>query len=159
MKLLAQVVAVDALALIVSLPGQLFAHVPITQISQQLTTRLESMEEDDTVESELDEGLSEKAHVPDLLDLFRTMQWVRGVVTAVHAPGSTDISGIGKTRDDRAKVARRVELSLIPGAVNAGVRKADLCPGFVRGFVLSSSLAHGLRMFSVGRLCQLQSKV
>ena len=43
MKVLGQVVAVEPLALVVSLPNQLFAHAPITQVSSQLTHALESM--------------------------------------------------------------------------------------------------------------------
>ena len=45
MKILGQIVAVEPLALIVSLPNQLFAHVPITHISTQLTQILETMDD------------------------------------------------------------------------------------------------------------------
>ena len=57
---------------------------------------------------------------------------VRAIVTAVHAAGSSDTSGFGKTRDEAFKSSRRVELSLIPEKVNEGVAKVDLKAGFVR---------------------------
>lgn len=126
------------LALLISLPNQLLAHVPITNISSQFTEALEHME---AVESEADEDEqndeeeteSGVPRVPDLSDIFQVGQYVRAVVTAVHAAGSTDMSGIGKSRDELARASRRVELSLIPERVNAGIQKSDLKLGFVGG--------------------------
>lgn len=136
-KLLGQVVSIQPLALIISLPNQLLGHVPITQISTHLTQLLEAMDEDEEDEGskeEADEGAAHK-RVPDLSDLFRPGQYVRTVVIAVHAAGSTDTSGIGHTRDMALKGARRVELSLSPETVNEGVQKSDLAAGFVRATV------------------------
>jgi rRNA biogenesis protein RRP5 len=132
MKILGQIVSVEPLALIVSLPNQLFAHVPITNISSQLTGLLESSMDQDNDEEELedDEG-SGSSRIPELSDMFHPGQYVRAIVTAVHAPGSTDMSGIGKSRDEVARASRRVELSLVPERVNAGVHKSDLKAGFV----------------------------
>ncbi|KAF7981179.1 hypothetical protein HWV62_34965 [Athelia sp. TMB] len=130
-KLLGQVVSVQPLALIISLPNQLLGHVPITQISTHLTRLLEAMDEDeDESEEEEGEGAAQK-RVPDLSDLYRPGQYVRTVVTAVHAAGSTDASGIGNTRDLASRGSRRVELSLSPDQVNDGVQKTDLVAGFV----------------------------
>jgi rRNA biogenesis protein RRP5 len=56
-------------------------------------------------------------------------------VSAVHAPGTTDVSGVGKSRDENIKASKRVELSLIPERVNTGVQKSDLKQGFVRRLV------------------------
>jgi len=142
MKVLAQVASIQPLALIVSLPNQLMGHVPITQVTSQLTSRLESMHEQDEpsdIESVDDEESDSQTEVPDLFQLFHVGQYVRAVVTNVHAPGATNVSGIGKSRDDAAKASRRIELSLVPKTVNSGVLKADLKPGFVSDvFVLSS---------------------
>jgi rRNA biogenesis protein RRP5 len=44
MKILGQVVSIGPLALVVSLPNQLYGHVPITQVSSELTSSLESMD-------------------------------------------------------------------------------------------------------------------
>lgn len=127
MKIFGQIVSIQPLALIVSLPNQLFGHVPITAISSQLTEKLEGIAEQ---EDEEDGTLQDD--VPELSDLFQVGHYVRAVVTVVHASGSTDASAIGKTRDQLVRVSRRVELSLMPDRVNAGVQKSDLKHNFVR---------------------------
>ena len=136
MKILGQVVSVEPLALIVSLPNQLLAHIPITNITSQLTHLLESMDDEDqdmeSGGSDDEEGQSSKRRIPELFEIFRLGQYVRAIVTAVHAAGSSDTSGFGKTRDEAFKSSRRVELSLIPEKVNEGVAKVDLKAGFVR---------------------------
>jgi rRNA biogenesis protein RRP5 len=133
MKILGQIVSIEPLALIVSLPNQLFAHVPITNISTQFTTLLESSMDEDREEDELDEDESgpSPSRVPDLSDIFHPGQYIRAIVTTVHAPGSTDMSGVGKSRDEVVRASRRVELSLVPERVNTGVQKSDIKTGFV----------------------------
>ncbi|RDB29525.1 rRNA biogenesis protein RRP5 [Hypsizygus marmoreus] len=132
MKILGQIVSIQPLALIVSLPNQLFAHVPITNISSQLTSVLEGMDEseEEQDDEEDEEAPSQKSRIPDLSEIFHEGQYVRAVVTAVHAQGATDVSGISKSRDEVARSSRRVELSLLPERVNAEVQKGDLKPGF-----------------------------
>jgi rRNA biogenesis protein RRP5 len=99
---------------------------------------LESMEEDVDGESygeDEDEDEDEfKTRPPSLSELFHPGQYIRAIVTAVHAPGTTNATGIAKARDEASKASRRVELSLVPGCVNVDVHKADLRPGFVRGY-------------------------
>ncbi|TFK36889.1 hypothetical protein BDQ12DRAFT_686041 [Crucibulum laeve] len=144
MKVLGQVASILPLALIISLPNQLFAHVPITNISRQFTSALEAMDEDpDSGSEEEDEETHPLPRVPELSDMFHVGQYVRAVVTTVHAPGSTDISGIGRSRDVLAKTSRRVELSLLPEQVNAGVRKQDLKSGFTLTAAIKSVEDHG----------------
>ncbi|CAL1695136.1 unnamed protein product [Somion occarium] len=144
MKLLGQVIAVQPLALIVSLPNQLLAHVPITNISSELTARLEAMDEDlDKSVHEDSDNEEEPSHVPDLSELFHPGQYIRAIVSAVHAPGSTDAMGIGRGRDELQKASRRVELSLIPEKVNEGVVKQDLKKGFVLSASVKSVEDHG----------------
>lgn len=140
MKILGQIVSIQPLALIVSLPNQLHAHVPITHISTQFTSLLEAMDEDEDSASSHgeDEDVPSKSRVPDLFEIFHPGQYVRAVVSAVHAPGSTDAAGLGRARDEVQKASRRLELSLIPEKVNAGVSKADLRSGFVRFYMLCS---------------------
>jgi rRNA biogenesis protein RRP5 len=137
MKILAQVVSIEPLALVVSLPNQLYGHVPITQISSELTASLESMDEDDEPRSDEEEDSEEGAEaktssLPDLFDLFRPGQYLRCVVVASHAAGMTK-AGVGTRRamSEIEKASRRVELCLIPEQVNQGVLKTDLKPGFV----------------------------
>ncbi|KAM5530726.1 hypothetical protein V8D89_015586 [Ganoderma adspersum] len=143
MKVLGQIVAMEPLALVVSLPNQLFAHVPITQVSAQLTHTLENMEDAEMNSSDDENEDSSPSVVADLSELFQPGQYVRAVVTAVHAPGATDVSGLGRARDEVQKASRRLELSLVPGRVNAGVVKTDLRPGFILSAAVKSIEDHG----------------
>ena len=135
MKILAQVVAIEPLALLVALPNQLYGHVPITQISSELTASLESMDVDDeqgSDEEEEDDADANTTRLPDLFDLFRPGQYLRCVVVASQAAGTTKArTGTGRATSEIEKASRRVELGLIPEQVNQGVSKPDLKPGFV----------------------------
>ena len=134
MKILCQIVSVEQLSLIVSLPNQLFGHIPITQISSELTALLEKIDEgadeDEESEDEHDTPKSTRG-IPDLADIFSPGRYLRAVVTEVHAPGTTDNFGMGRPKDNSQRVSRRVELSVEPHRVNAGVAVKDLTPGFV----------------------------
>ncbi|KAI6031571.1 hypothetical protein BKA83DRAFT_4202404 [Pisolithus microcarpus] len=123
MKILGQVVSVHPLVVVVSLPNQLVAHVPITKITSQLSRLLESMDvrSDASGESASDTVAD---NVPDLSELFHPGQVLFAAVVAnVHPPGTTDLAGLMRSRDEVVKASRRVELSLVPEEVNAGVRK------------------------------------
>ncbi|OSC99437.1 hypothetical protein PYCCODRAFT_1438226 [Trametes coccinea BRFM310] len=143
MKILGQIVAIEPLALIVSLPNQLFAHVPITQISTQLTHILETMDDVEMQSSDDEEEEASPSRVPDLFEIFRPGQYVRAVVTAVNPPGATDATGLGRARDEVQKASRRVELSLVPEKVNENIAKADLRPGFAMSASVKSVEDHG----------------
>lgn len=146
MKLLGQIASIQPLALVLSLPNQLMGHVPITQVTSQLTNRLESMHEQEQPSDteSVDDGESNaQTEVPDLFQLFHVGQYVRAIVMNVHASGSTDVSAIGKLRDEAAKASRRIELSLVPKTVNSGVLKADLKPGFILSAAVQSVEDHG----------------
>jgi rRNA biogenesis protein RRP5 len=139
MKILGQVVSIGPLALVVSLPNQLYGHVPITQVSSELTSSLESMDGDneppldgDDDDNDDEETEAKTSRVPDLFDLFQPGQYLRCVVVGSHPAGTTTIvAGTRRARDEVEKASRRVELSLIPERVNQGVVKADLKSGFV----------------------------
>ncbi|CDO73457.1 hypothetical protein BN946_scf185013.g92 [Trametes cinnabarina] len=143
MKILGQVVAVEPLALIVSIPNQLFAHVPITQISTQLTHILESMDDVEMQSSDDEEEETSPSRIPDLFEIFCPGQYVRAVVTAVNPPGASDSSGLGRARDEVQKASRRVELTLVPEKVNENIAKADLRPGFALTASIKSVEDHG----------------
>ncbi|KAI6007158.1 hypothetical protein EDD15DRAFT_2209398 [Pisolithus albus] len=142
MKILGQVVSVHPLAIVVSLPNQLVAHVPITKITSQLSRLLESMDlrSDASGESASDTIAD---NVPDLSELFHAGQYVRAVVANVRPPGATDMTGLIRSRDEVVKASRRVELSLIPEEVNAGVRKSDLKDGYTMSAAVQSIEDHG----------------
>jgi rRNA biogenesis protein RRP5 len=160
MKLFGQIISIQPLALLISLPNQLFGHVPITQISSQFTNILETMEEDEnreSVQEDDEDGLGSR--IPELTEIFHLGQYVRTMVTAVHAPGSADMSGIGRARDEAAKASRRVELSLVPEKVNSGVQISDLRGGFVRIFLLSNvTVLNAVVVQMTSRPCRQPSK-
>ncbi|KAE9408289.1 U3 snoRNP-associated protein Rrp5 [Gymnopus androsaceus JB14] len=146
MKIFGQIVSIQPLALVVSLPNQLFGHVPITNISSQFTSLLESMDvdEDDEDEENLeDEQAESRSKVPELSDMFHPGQYVRATVTTIYVPGTTDVTGLGKSRDETAKASRRIELSLSPEKVNAEMQKSDLKAGYTLSVSVKSVEDHG----------------
>ncbi|KAJ3806453.1 hypothetical protein F5876DRAFT_80678 [Lentinula aff. lateritia] len=148
MKIFGQIIAIQPLALIVSLPNQLLGHVPITNISSQLTTLLERMDVDEDEdakesESEDEEKAESRSKVPELSDFFHNGQYVRATVSTLHVPGSTDVTGLGRSRDETIRASRRVELSLTPERVNAGVQKSDLKAGYTLSTSVKSIEDHG----------------
>jgi rRNA biogenesis protein RRP5 len=128
--------------LIVSLPNQLLAHIPITNLSPEFTKRLEaageeseSESEDESEDEESDEDEpSGKSSLPGLPSLYKAGQWVSAVVTASKPADSKQKLG-GREGDENVRTSRRVELSLEPEKVNEGVAKGDLKQrGYVRVF-------------------------
>ncbi|KAG6336141.1 hypothetical protein ID866_2951 [Astraeus odoratus] len=142
MKILGQVVSIQPLALVVSLPNQLMAHVPITKVTSQLSRILEEMDEKSSSSADDSEN-DHSRYVPDLSELFRPGQYIRAVVTSVHAPGTADLADLARSRDVVVKASRRVELSLIPEEVNSGVQTSDLRSGFALSAAVQSIEDHG----------------
>ncbi|CAE6485208.1 unnamed protein product [Rhizoctonia solani] len=139
-RLLGQITSILPLALIVSLPNQLMGHVPIVNISSQLTSRLESTpsssSEAEESETDEDDGL------PSLSQMFRPGQYVSCAVKQVR-PASSTIDFGAKPRDEGEKAARRVELSIRPNEVNVGVGAGDLRAGFYITGAIQSVEDHG----------------
>lgn len=120
-KILCCVISVKPLALVVSLPGQLVGHIPVTHVSSTYTARLANADDED-----------DDSPLPELADMFAPGDWLRAVVTRVQAPGvktPVDLGAVPLTDDERH--CSRVELTIAPEQVNDGVTKADLVPGFV----------------------------
>ncbi|KAG8732624.1 rRNA biogenesis protein rrp5, partial [Ceratobasidium sp. 423] len=139
-RLLGQITSILPLALIVSLPNQLMGHVPIINISSQLTSRLESTpsSSSEAEESEEEEGDG----VPSLSQVFKPGQYVSCTVKQVR-PASSTIDFGAKPRDEEEKAARRVELSIRPNEVNTGVGAGDLRAGFNITGAIQSVEDHG----------------
>ncbi|GJJ09847.1 hypothetical protein Clacol_004071 [Clathrus columnatus] len=149
MKIFGKIIAVQPLALLVSLPCQLVGHIPITNVSSQLTKQLEQLDEEDegalmAQDDEDEESFNSKRPL-DLFEMFKVGQYVRTVVTAVRLPGATagGIIGLRGRMDEVERASQRVELSLVPQHVNAGVSKDDLVPGFVLPAAVQSVEDHG----------------
>lgn len=144
--LLTRVHTVLPLHLILSLPNNLLAHVPITEISNTLT-KLLSAEEDESDDEDEDDKMSQassshsdtsgKDSAPDLAQLFVPGQYVPAKVINLFPTASQSfISQYPVTETTR--LAARVEMSLIPAKVNSEFAKADLKKGLnLFGEVLS----------------------
>ncbi|PWN32058.1 uncharacterized protein FA14DRAFT_84513 [Meira miltonrushii] len=150
-RLLCSVLAVHPLAIVVSLPDQLLGHIPITNISETFTQRLEGMadsdEEDDEDESDDDEekDVSKKSGVPELRDMFSVGQWIHASVAALQAPGTTKQTR-GREGGEYEQESQRVELTLDPTVVNEGVSVSDLSTGFTLPLSVKSKEDHGYLM-------------
>ena len=130
MRILCQVVSVQPLGLVVSLPDQLLGHIPVTQISSQISSLLEMA--DLNAENSDDDSTVNEGKLPDLSLMFHPGQFLRAVVTGVKPAGISEPTVGSSSRDPVEKASRRVELSLVPEQVNGNVSKADIQPGFVR---------------------------
>ena len=130
-----QVVEIKPLGLIVSLPDQLIGHIPITQITSQLTKALEAEQFDDSSQEDNQSEAGKEntpTSPPQLSDMFHTGQFLYAIVTAVRPAGTTEgFSVLGFSRDHYERASMRVELSLVPDTVNIAVEKTDLCSGYV----------------------------
>ncbi|CDU23309.1 related to RRP5-processing of pre-ribosomal RNA [Sporisorium scitamineum] len=160
-RLLCSVLAIHPLAVVVSLPNQMLGHIPVTQISPQFTHRLQAAadaaaEDDEDDDESMDDdsdsdedtaqanGTSSKnaKKVPELRELFHVGQWLVASVVQVR---SGDVAKGRPTREggEYEKESRRVELSLAPHLVNAGVSVSDLDAGAALSAAISSVEDHG----------------
>ncbi|KAG8680586.1 rRNA biogenesis protein rrp5, partial [Ceratobasidium sp. 394] len=141
-KLLGQITSILPLALIVSLPNQLMGHVPIINISPQLTSRLDSTPSRSSRSPSPPSEDEEEDDIPSLIQLFSLGQYVSCVVKQVRPPnGSIDFGA--RPRDESEKAAKRVELSIRPGDVNVGVGITDIRVGFNISGAIKSVEDHG----------------
>ncbi|CDZ96721.1 rRNA processing protein Rrp5 [Phaffia rhodozyma] len=141
--LLGRVHSIHPLHLVLSLPNQIFAHVPITHISRQLTERLQASADSASDSDEEDD--EDNDDVPSLDELFKVGQYVRGRVSMVYGMGTSSPEGLEgwKPKDQIERDCRRVEVSLVPEVVNNGVAIGDLEPGFCLTAAVKSVEDHG----------------
>jgi rRNA biogenesis protein RRP5 len=129
--LLTRVHTVLPLHLILSLPNNLLAHVPITEISSTLTSILSAeeaaMSED---EEEEDEESSSGPHgAPDLAELFLPGQYFPAKVLNLFPTASQSFISQYPV-SETTRLAARVELTLVPEKVNSEVAKPELEKGY-----------------------------
>ena len=118
-----------------SLPNNLLAHVPITEISNTLTTLLSA--EDDAVSTSDTSSNSEETSALDLATLFTPGQYFPGTVINTYPTASQSFLSQYPVSETN-RLAARLELSLVPEKVNAEMVKADLVNGMqIVGEVLS----------------------
>jgi len=107
--ILGQVTEVGPHEITVALPNDLVGHVPITAISDTLTTRLQ--EAQDAMEQDDDES---EDHDINISSFFTTGQYVRACVMSTMDGGASQ------------KGKRRIELSLRPQDTNSGLASDDI---------------------------------
>ena len=107
------------LHLLLSLPNNLYAHVPITSISTTLTTQLAAEESSDAASNTSD------SEIPDLADLFVPGQYLVAQVEKLFPTASNELMQQYQY-SETLRLAGRVECTLVPEVVNADVSKADL---------------------------------
>ncbi|KAL1413196.1 rRNA biogenesis protein rrp5 [Vanrija albida] len=134
---LARVHTVLPLHLVLSLPNNLLAHVPITEVSATLTAALnkdiDAMSEDGEDEEDDDEDTG----APELAELFVPGQYVTAKVLNLFPTASQDFIAQYPV-SETTRLAARVELTLIPEKINGEIAKADVEAGFrIVGEVLS----------------------
>lgn len=138
-KILARVHSVLNLHLILSLPNQLLAHVPITEVTDSLTHLLTKDEKDSEdamsdvqAEAEADESDEEAdGDVPELHQLFTPGQYVLTTLTQSYPSESSNRAFLTLyPPSEVVRLASRLEMSLVPGKVNKDVSKLDVVKGY-----------------------------
>lgn len=72
--------------------------------------------------------------------MFHIGQYLTAIVEEVRPSGARGSLDFSRSRDETTKGAKRVELSIAPEKVNAGVAKRDLVPGFVSSDAYADTL-------------------
>ncbi|CAK1362185.1 unnamed protein product [Cercospora beticola] len=127
---LGRVTAITGRDIALALPNNLTGYVPITSVSERLTTRIERLLDDAKFgadDSDEDEDI-------DLKQLFHIGQWLRAVVTTT---GTDPAEGKSK---------KHIELSLDPSAVNGGLPEESVVVNSTVQATVRSVEDHGLVM-------------
>ncbi|KAK9494237.1 hypothetical protein V1508DRAFT_413338 [Lipomyces doorenjongii] len=139
---LGQISQINAYDIALSMPNNLTGYIPITNISEQISTKLDAIEQDSddipaASDGENEDGdISKKEinddQIPDLKTLFRVGQWLRAIVTERQ-------SGTG----DKGR-KKHIELSVKPEAVNSFIDREDLTKGMSLQASIKSLQDHGV---------------
>lgn len=138
MRILGQVIEIYPSHIVISLPNQMLGHIPLPQITSQLTERIEKLPEEGDSEDEEDESEDEESpeaaakRIPELQDIFRVGQYVHTIVTTVHAAGATaSNTDLVKPKNEADRGSRRIVLSTVPKEINGELSGKDLVAGYV----------------------------
>ncbi|KAI9820992.1 MAG: rRNA biogenesis protein rrp5 [Thelocarpon impressellum] len=136
---LGQVFQITANDVALALPNNLTGYVPLTSMSSGITGRLEALVERENEESdeEVEDGDPSKDDDIDLKALFSLGQYLRARVSSTSDESSTN--GVAKRK-------RRIELSVDPKQVNAGLSKAELVANNMIQASVVSVEDHGMVM-------------
>jgi len=128
-RLLTRIHTVLPLHLVLSLPNNLLAHVPITEVSTTLTTLLHKEEASSTGSNDDERDDDEESGAPDLATLFAPGQYFPAQVLNLFPTASQSFISQYPV-SETTRLAARVEMTLMPEKVNSEVVKADLNSGF-----------------------------
>ncbi|KAL7751540.1 rRNA biogenesis protein rrp5 [Sorochytrium milnesiophthora] len=133
MLLLGAVKEIRDTELVIALPNNIFGFVPITEISDQFTQRVEAYaaQEDDSDDDDKSDDDDDDDALPSLESLFTVGQLVRCIVSNYSSDAAF------------AKQKSRVELSLRPSRVNANIAVRDLVPNMTLQAAVRSQEDHG----------------
>ncbi|WEJ95456.1 rRNA biogenesis protein rrp5 [Yamadazyma tenuis] len=140
-KVLGEISKISKLAITVSIGDNLFGHLPITSISEDITSRVEKYAEheqqsDDEIAYENEDEDKEiltgtlktsSAEFPDLQTIFQIGQWINAQII-----------------ENSSKKGKKIELSIEPSVVNKELEDDDLITGnLIQGAVISKE-DHGI---------------
>jgi rRNA biogenesis protein RRP5 len=131
-----------------SLPNNLMGFVPITQISEKNTKRIEAMVEDSEDEEDDKHAVEDDAEKPEADDvqldgMFKVGQYLRAYV--LHAKEEVAVKG-PQGEKSASRTRKRIELSLDPKLANTGLTSSDLAVGITVQASVVSVEDHGLVM-------------
>lgn len=141
-RVLARVHTVLPLHIILSLPNNLLAHVPITEVSNTLT-RLLSLETSSSTGSQAESD--DETEAPDLTELFEPGQYYTAKVLKTYPTASQSFASQYPPSETN-KLAARVEMTLVPEKVNSEIVKADLIGGYMISGEVASEEDKGWRV-------------
>ncbi|CAG8698126.1 13914_t:CDS:2, partial [Acaulospora colombiana] len=133
--LFGQIIRINSLDLVVSLPNQMKGIVKISHISDQISNNIAKAAK---LEGEDDENL-----LPDLSKLFHIGQWVHCVVSGLVRRDEAPNNALKHNQHNT------IELSLIPKEVNRDLSLSDLSKGFIIAASVESLEDHGY-ILSIG---------
>ncbi|KAG9043140.1 rRNA biogenesis protein rrp5 [Tulasnella sp. UAMH 9824] len=146
LKVLAQITSVKPLALVVSLPGQLHGHIPITNISTIYSALLDKEAASSSEDGKMDQE-EPSIFAAELSEMYSVGSFVRVVVTHVHTEGEKARPQLGeRPSNDEEWQCGKIELSLAPQKVNEGLTQGDLVSGVMFSAAVKSIEDHGYAM-------------
>jgi len=132
--ILGQVTHIGSQELMLDLPNNLTGTVPITNVSIQLTKKLEAIANADDSKEDNEEQEDDDV---DLKDYFHIGQYLRTSVVSV----SDETQG-----KEVSKARKRIELTLEPSVTNRAISPSDICTNFMLQGAVKSVEDHGVIM-------------
>jgi len=133
---LGQVTQITSRDIALALPNNLTGYIPLTAISDKLTSKIEKLlDDEEPMEEDVEE--SEEGDDIDLNDLFVLGQYLRAYVIS---------TGEDSIVNGAAKSKKRIELSINPKQANHGIAKSDIVINSMLQASVLSNEDHGLVM-------------